>query len=116
MTEVDIDTKLIELRGSKPGFIEPSFPTIAGAGPNGAIIHYRAEEATARPVDKDTMLLLDSGAQYDCGTWRIYQLSVPPTWVEWSTDGLRVALWNIPLAPFACELGTTFQMGAPIGC
>ena len=55
-------------RGSQPGFIEPSFPTIAGVGPNGAIIHYRAEPATARAVDHTTMLLLDSGGQYDCGT------------------------------------------------
>jgi Xaa-Pro aminopeptidase len=77
MTEVDIDTKLIELRGADAGFIEPSFPTIAGAGPNGAIIHYRAEEATARSIDSNTMLLLDSGAQYDCGTCAPSNLSVP---------------------------------------
>ena len=40
----------------------------AGAGPNGAIIHYRAEAKTAGTVDKDTHLLIDSGGQYDCGT------------------------------------------------
>ena len=40
----------------------------AGAGPNGAVIHYRAAKATARPVDATTMLLVDSGGQYDCGT------------------------------------------------
>lgn len=32
----------------QPGFIEPSFPTIAGADSNGAIIHYRAKEETAK--------------------------------------------------------------------
>ena len=40
----------------------------AGAGANGAIIHYRAEAKTAGTVDKDTHLLIDSGGQYDCGT------------------------------------------------
>jgi hypothetical protein len=40
----------------------------AGAGPNGAVIHYRAQPGTCRPVDASTMLLLDSGAQFDCGT------------------------------------------------
>ena len=64
---MDIDAKLISLRSEQKGFIEPSFATIAGAGPNGAIIHYKAEAATARQVTTDTLLLLDSGAQYDCG-------------------------------------------------
>ena len=39
-----------------------------GAGPNGAIIHYRAEAATCGTVDAQTHLLIDSGGQYDCGT------------------------------------------------
>lgn len=47
-------------------FVQPSFETIAGAGPNGAVIHYRAVEATNRPIDG--MFLLDSGAQYLDGT------------------------------------------------
>lgn len=40
----------------------------AGAGGNGAIIHYRAEKGSCKKVDKDTLLLLDSGGQFDCGT------------------------------------------------
>lgn len=39
---------------------------VAGAGPNGAIIHYRAQPGTCRTVDGNTLLLLDSGAQFDC--------------------------------------------------
>ncbi len=54
-------------RAAQPGFIGPSFATIAGAGPNGAVIHYRAQPESCRKVDKDTMLLLDSGGQYLCG-------------------------------------------------
>ena len=68
LTEASIDEELSRRRGAQPGFVEPSFPTIAGAGPNGAVIHYRAAAATARPVGPTTLLLLDSGAQYDCGT------------------------------------------------
>ncbi len=41
---------------------------VAGAGGNGAIIHYRAEKGSCKKVDKDTLLLLDSGGQFDCGT------------------------------------------------
>ena len=62
-----VGLKLIEVRGKQSGFIEESFPTIAGAGPNGAIIHYRAVAGADRSINADTLLLLDSGAQYDCG-------------------------------------------------
>ncbi|KAI7835935.1 hypothetical protein COHA_010169 [Chlorella ohadii] len=68
LTEVEVDEHLTAKRAAQPGFIEPSFPTIAGAGPNGAIIHYRAQPGTCRTVDANTLLLLDSGAQFDCGT------------------------------------------------
>ena len=68
LTEVDIDEHLTGERRKQPGFFEPSFPTIAGSGPNGAVIHYRAEKETCRTVDANTLLLIDSGGQYDCGT------------------------------------------------
>ncbi len=45
-----------------------SFPTIAGAGPNGAIVHYRSTPATNRRLEKGALFLLDSGAQYLDGT------------------------------------------------
>lgn len=40
----------------------------AGCNGNGAIIHYRAKESTCATIDKDCMLLVDSGGQYECGT------------------------------------------------
>lgn len=67
-SEVEVDEKLIEFRKKQPGFIEPSFPTIAGADGNGAIIHYRASASSSKEIDATTMLLVDSGAQFDCGT------------------------------------------------
>ncbi|MCW1838674.1 aminopeptidase P family protein [Prosthecomicrobium hirschii] len=45
-----------------------SFDTISGAGPNGAIVHYRVTRATNRPIERDSVFLLDSGAQYRDGT------------------------------------------------
>eukprot|EP00884_Botryococcus_braunii_P009047 jgi/Botrbrau1/18143/Bobra.53_1s0015.2 len=68
LDEVKLDEYLTGRRAEQEGFIEPSFPTIAGAGPNGAIIHYRAEAPTAAPITSSTLLLVDSGGQYDCGT------------------------------------------------
>jgi Xaa-Pro aminopeptidase len=45
-----------------------SFPTIAGSGPNGAIVHYRVTRATNRRIRPGELLLIDSGAQYQDGT------------------------------------------------
>lgn len=45
-----------------------SFATIAGAGPNGAIVHYRATKESNRRANKGDLFLLDSGGQYDDGT------------------------------------------------
>ena len=67
--ETDVDEFVTGARARQPGFVEPSFPTIAGVDGNGAIIHYRAEkgetDGAARP---GSLLLLDSGGQFDCGT------------------------------------------------
>ncbi len=45
-----------------------SFETISGAGPNGAIVHYRVSEMTNRPLKDGELYLVDSGAQYQDGT------------------------------------------------
>jgi len=45
-----------------------SFPSISGAGPHGAIIHYRPEPDTDRTLTSEEMYLIDSGAQYKDGT------------------------------------------------
>lgn len=62
LNEVDVDNFLTGRRAAQPGFIEPSFPTIAGSGPNGAIIHYRAQPGTCNAVTGSQLLLVDSGA------------------------------------------------------
>ena len=56
------------MRAEQPGFRGLSFATIAGYGPHGAIVHYEATEESAATLRPEGLLLLDSGAQYDCGT------------------------------------------------
>jgi len=68
ISEYTAGAELENFRAMEEGFVEPSFPTIAGEGPNGAIIHYRADKDTARDIKAGSLLLLDSGGQYDCGT------------------------------------------------
>jgi len=48
--------------------MEIAFDTISGAGPNGAIVHYRATRRTARRLEPGSLYLVDSGGQYRDGT------------------------------------------------
>lgn len=59
---------LYRLRAEGDHFRGLSFDTIAGTGPNGAIIHYRASEDTNRRIETGHLLLVDSGGQYLDGT------------------------------------------------
>jgi len=45
-----------------------SFDTISGAGPNGAVVHYRVSEDTNRTLEPGSVYLVDSGGQYPDGT------------------------------------------------
>jgi Xaa-Pro aminopeptidase len=68
LTEVAIDQHLTAARARRPGFISPSFATIAGFAANGAIMHYRATEARHAVIEGNGLLLIDSGGQYLGGT------------------------------------------------
>ncbi|MGH7072031.1 MAG: M24 family metallopeptidase, partial [Acetobacteraceae bacterium] len=50
------------------GFVGESFPAISGAGEHGAIIHYRANATSDRPIRANEIYLIDSGAQFPEGT------------------------------------------------
>ena len=67
-TELSAAAKLQSLREQTGLLVDLSFDTISGAGPNGAIVHYRAEERTNRAIAPDMLYLLDSGGQYRDGT------------------------------------------------
>ena len=68
LTEVAIDQHITAARARRPGFVSPSFATIAGFQSNGAIMHYRATEAQHAVIEGDGLLLIDSGGQYVGGT------------------------------------------------
>jgi Xaa-Pro aminopeptidase len=68
LTEIDVVRALEGFRRATNALHDISFDTICGAGPNGAIIHYRVTEATNRPVRAGDLLLVDSGGQYVDGT------------------------------------------------
>jgi Xaa-Pro aminopeptidase len=68
ITEKTIEKKLSQFRKLNNNYLFPSFSTIAGAGPNAAIIHYKATNKTNRTIKEKDILLLDSGGQYRFGT------------------------------------------------
>lgn len=73
ITENSAATKLEQFRKELPNFVGLSFPTIAGSGPNGAIIHYNpggesGAKDTSRQLCINDVFLVDSGGQYLDGT------------------------------------------------
>lgn len=68
LDEMMVADKLLSFRRLDPAFRGPSFDTIAGFGPHGALPHYRATEKTNKKITGDNLLLLDSGGQYVGGT------------------------------------------------
>lgn len=68
LTEIDVVTKLEGFRRKTNALMDISFETISGAGPNGAIVHYRVDENSDRAVKSGDILLVDSGGQYVDGT------------------------------------------------
>ena len=72
LSELDVDSMLIEVRSQQPHYVSPSFPTIAGFNENGALPHYRATPEKFSYLDVNEgeggLLLIDSGAQYQNGT------------------------------------------------
>src|SRR6056300_760958 len=66
--KVDAQIKLEQFRKRNNKYLYPSFETIAGAGANGAIVHYRAQKNSCRTIRKKDIFLCDSGGQYKYGT------------------------------------------------
>jgi Xaa-Pro aminopeptidase len=68
ITEISASKKLSSFREKNKDYLFPSFPTISGTGPNGAVIHYKASKKTNRQLKKGDIYLVDSGGQYKFGT------------------------------------------------
>ena len=85
VTEIDAVEALESFRRDTGLLKDISFPTIAGSGPNGAIVHYRVTRASNRTLGMDELFLVDSGAQYEDGTTDITRTVVIGT----PTDEMR---------------------------
>jgi len=68
ITEISAQEKLENFRKKNKNYKFPSFSTISGAGPNSAIIHYKASVKSNRTLKKGDLYLVDSGGQYSFGT------------------------------------------------
>ena len=68
LDEIAAARALEQFRATTGDLQDISFETISGAGPNGAIVHYRVTESTNRKLDQNSLYLVDSGAQYSDGT------------------------------------------------
>jgi Xaa-Pro aminopeptidase len=66
--ELGASDRLEALRRENPELRDLSFDSISGAGPNGAIVHYKSSEKTNRKLETGTLYLIDSGGQYVDGT------------------------------------------------
>ncbi len=67
-SEIAISTIFEEERKKAEEYIEASFTPISGFGEHGAMCHYSASEESNASIDKDGLLVLDTGGQYRCGT------------------------------------------------
>ena len=74
VTELTIDEQITAARARRPGFVCPSFATIAGFNANGAMPHYHATPAAHAVIEGDGLLLIDSGGQYLGGTTDITRI------------------------------------------
>ena len=81
LTESAVALQLSEFRAQQYDYVCDSFPSIVGFNENGAIVHYRAKKNEDNQIDKDGVLLIDSGAHYKGGTTdvtRCFAIGSPP--------------------------------------
>jgi Xaa-Pro aminopeptidase len=119
VAEKDVDElravhKLLKYRQEQALFQSVSFETISSAGPNGAIVHYRVDEATNRSIRRDDIYLVDSGGQYLDGTTDVTRTVCfsPPT-DEQKDRFTRVLKGHIAIASLRFPKGTT---GSQMDC
>lgn len=108
LTEIAAAEALERFRAETGLLKEISFDTISAAGPNAAIPHYRVSTASNRPVERDRIFLIDSGAQYEDGTTDITRTVIvgEPT-AEMRDRNTRVLAGHIRIATARFPKGTT---------
>ena len=108
LTEIDAVAALESFRRDTGLLKDISFPTIAGAGPDGAIVHYRVTSRSNRVVAPGELFLIDSGAQYEDGTTDITRtIAVGEPTAEMRDRFTRVLKGHIAIARAIFPEGTT---------
>ena len=108
LTEIDAVAALESFRRDTGLLKDVSFPTIAGAGPDGAIVHYRVTTKTNRVIAPGELFLIDSGGQYEDGTTDITRtVIVGDATAEMRDRFTRVLKGHIAIARAVFPKGTT---------
>jgi Xaa-Pro aminopeptidase len=108
LTEIAVSDRLEAFRRGGEHFRDLSFPTISGAGANGAIVHYHATAASERRLEPGTLYLVDSGAQYLDGTTDVTRtVAIGSPSAEMRDRFTRVLKGHIALALCRFPKGTT---------
>ncbi|SMF61987.1 aminopeptidase P family protein [Allosphingosinicella indica] len=107
VTELSAAAKLQDFRAATGLLADLSFDTISGAGPNAALPHYRVSEESNRPLEMDSIYLVDSGGQYRDGTTDITRTVIvgTPT-AEMKDRFTRVLKGNIAIDTALFPAGT----------
>jgi Xaa-Pro aminopeptidase len=108
LTEIDTVEALETFRRDTGALKDVSFPTIAGTGPNGAIVHYRVTRKSNRRISPGDLLLIDSGAQYEDGTTDVTRtIAIGEPTSEMRDRFTRVLRGHIAIARAVFPDGTT---------
>jgi Xaa-Pro aminopeptidase len=105
--ELGAAAKLQAFREKTGALKDLSFDTISGAGPNGAVVHYRVSEETNRPLELNSLYLVDSGGQYQDGTTDVTRtIAIGEPTAEMRDRFTRVLKGHIALARIIFPQGT----------
>ena len=108
ITELDAVAQLAAMRAGGEHYRGPSFDTISGSGPNGAIVHYRVTDESNRTLEPGTLYLVDSGGQYLDGTTDVTRtVAIGQPEPEHRDRFTRVLRGHIALATARFPRGTT---------
>ncbi|HYG41962.1 MAG TPA: aminopeptidase P family N-terminal domain-containing protein, partial [Bordetella sp.] len=111
ITELTIDEQITAARARRPGYVSPSFATIAAFNANGAMPHYRATPESHSVIEGDGLLLIDSGGQYLGGTTDITRVvAVGQPNADQKADFTLVLKGMIALSRAAFPRGTPSPM------
>ena len=106
--EITAAKRLEAFRSETGQLVDISFDSISGAGPNGAMCHYRVSTETNRKLSPGELFLIDSGAQYRDGTTDITRtIPIGSSTAEMRNRFTLVLKGHIALATVRFPKGTT---------